>query len=131
MAKGKQPQGFTPIEDNSSPYFLHNGDSLGLVLVSHSLTGSNYHYWRRSMLMALNAKNKLAFVDGSLSRPAATDLLVGPWSRCNSMVIYWILNYVSREIADSLLYHDLAAEVWHDLYERFHQNNGPRIFQLK
>ncbi|KAL5582411.1 hypothetical protein UlMin_014853 [Ulmus minor] len=81
--------------------------------------------------MALNAKNKLTFVDGSLSWPTATDLLAGPWSRCNSMVISWILNSVSKEIADSLLYHDSAVEVWRDLYERFHQNNGPRIFQLK
>ena len=82
MAKGKKNQSSssTPMEDNSNPHFLPNGDSPSLVLVSHALTRSKYHSWYQSMLMALNAKNKLAFVDGSLSRPTATDLFVGPLS---------------------------------------------------
>ncbi|RVW51959.1 Retrovirus-related Pol polyprotein from transposon TNT 1-94 [Vitis vinifera] len=54
------------VEDSSSPYFLHNGDHPGLNLVSNLLTGANYHTWRRAMLMALTAKNKVGFVDDSL-----------------------------------------------------------------
>ncbi|KAL5757597.1 hypothetical protein ACOSP7_020208 [Xanthoceras sorbifolium] len=49
------------MDDTNSPYFLRNGDNPGLVLVSHLLSGSNYNTWRRSMLIALNAKNKLGF----------------------------------------------------------------------
>ena len=135
MAKGKPPQHpfQSPMEDHSSPYFLHNGDHPSLSLVSLSLAGfgSNYHSWRRSMVTALNAKNKLGFVDGTISRPAATDLLAGPWSRCNSMVVSWLSNSVCREIAESILYHETAIEIWNDLYERFHQGSGPRIFELK
>ncbi|XP_073022668.1 uncharacterized protein [Primulina eburnea] len=59
------------------------------------------------------------------------DLLYGAWVRCNSMVISWILNAVSREIADSLMYMATAHEIWIDLRERFHQSNAPRIFQIK
>ncbi|RVX00083.1 Retrovirus-related Pol polyprotein from transposon RE1 [Vitis vinifera] len=135
MAKGKPPQHSfqSPMEDHSSPYFLHNGDHPSLSLVSLSLvgSGSNYHSWRRSMVTALNAKNKLGFVDGTISRPAATDLLAGPWSRCNSMVVSWLSNSVCKEIAESILYHETAIEIWNDLYERFHQGSGPRIFELK
>lgn len=119
------------MEDSGSPYFLHNGDHPGLILVSHQLTGSNYNTWSRSMEMALTAKNKLAFIDGSLPRPPVGDLLHGVWVRCNSMVISWLLNSVSRDIADSLLYFDTASNVWSDLHDRFHQSNGPRIFQIK
>ncbi|RVW19875.1 hypothetical protein CK203_110846 [Vitis vinifera] len=53
------------------------------------------------------------------------DLLSAIWARCNSTVTSWILNSVSRDIANSLLYIDNAMEIWGDLSDRFHQNNGP------
>ena len=83
------------------------------------------------MLMALNAKYKLGFVDGSILKSTAGDKLAGFWSRCDSMVTCWLLNSVSKEIADSLLYIDTAQAIWSDLYDRFHQSNAPRIFQIK
>jgi hypothetical protein len=55
--------------DPSSPLFLHNGDNLGIILVPQPLTGENYSTWSYSMLVALSAKNKLCFIDGSLSNP--------------------------------------------------------------
>ncbi|KAL5565621.1 hypothetical protein UlMin_028785 [Ulmus minor] len=119
------------IEDSTSPYFLHNGDHPGLILVTNLLRGSNYHTWRRAMLMALTAKNKLGFVDGTIPRPLSTDLLFPAWTRCNSMISSWIINSVNRDIADSLLYHDSAYEIWNDLCDRFNQGNGPRVFQIK
>lgn len=79
MARGNQAQNqasFAPVMNNraipeasSGPFFLHNGDHPGLVLVSHPLTGTSYNTWSRAMLMALTAKNKLLFVDGSYPRP--------------------------------------------------------------
>ena len=62
--------------------------------------------------MALNAKNKLRFVDGSIPQPIVDDLNANMWSRCNSIVISWLLNVVSKDIADSLLYLDTAQAVW-------------------
>jgi hypothetical protein len=47
------------------------------------------------------------------------------------MVLSWILNYVSTEIANSIIYIDDASDIWNDLQERFSQHNGPRIFQLQ
>lgn len=135
MVKVNQPVVFPAprpvVEDSSSPYFLHNGDHPGLVLVSHPLSGNNYNTWFRAMNMALIAKNKLGFVDGSIPQPTSEDLLYGAWRRCNSMVISWILNSVFREIADSLMYIPTVYEVWIDLRDRFHQSNAPRIFQIK
>lgn len=119
------------MEDSTSPYFLHHGDHPGLSLVSHQLVGPNYNTWSRAMVMALTAKNKVGFVNGSILRPDPDDLLYSAWIRCNSMVISWILNAVTRDIADSLLYIDSALEIWTDLRDRFHQSNGPRFFQIK
>ncbi|RVW95994.1 hypothetical protein CK203_027647 [Vitis vinifera] len=114
------------VEDSSSPYFLHNGDHPRLNLVSNLLTGANYHTWRRAMLMALTAKNKVGFVDGTISRPMSHDLIYGAWNRCNSMISSWIINAVSREIADSLLYLNSACDIWRDLNDRFNQEERHR-----
>ncbi|XP_061340934.1 uncharacterized protein LOC133287358 [Gastrolobium bilobum] len=119
------------MEDSSSPYFLHNSDHPGMILNPHLLSGSNFNSWHRGMPLALTAKNKLAFVDGSVPRPSSNDLLFPSWNRCNSMVISWIINSVTNEIADSLLYFTNAFDVWSDLKTRFSQAHGPRIFQLK
>ncbi|GJZ01350.1 cysteine-rich receptor-like protein kinase 8 [Tanacetum coccineum] len=50
-------------DDPSSPnhpLYLHQNDHPGLILISKKLTESdNYGSWKRSMMIALNAKNKL------------------------------------------------------------------------
>ncbi|XP_061360732.1 uncharacterized protein LOC133304687 [Gastrolobium bilobum] len=121
----------TPMEDSASPYYLQNGDHSGLILVTHSLSGPNFNSWNRVMLIALTTNNKVCFVDGSLLRPEASELLFAAWNQCNSMVTSWLLNSVSKEIVDSLMYFSTAYDLWEDLRVRFHQANGPRIFQLK
>lgn len=80
------------------------------------------------MEMALSAKNKLQFVDGSLPRLATTD---AQWTRRNDMVASWILNSVSKQLAKSVLYIDSVVGIWKDLNDRFFQGNGPQIFQIQ
>lgn len=113
-----------------SPLFLHNADHPGISIVSEQLDGSNYNQWSSAMKIALDAKNKIAFVDGSCPRPEEGNHLSRIWSRCNSMVKSWILNSVNREIYGSILSFDDAAQVWNDLHNRFHMTNLPRTFQL-
>lgn len=81
------------------------------------------------MHVALNAKNKSGFVDGSIDQLAESDPMAGAWFRCNNMVLSWLLNAVAKDIADSLLYLDSVWAVWVDLHDRFQQSNAPRIFQ--
>jgi hypothetical protein len=129
MASGSFSFAFS---DSSSPYYLHHRDSPDSVLVSQVLQGDNYHTWSRSMIMALTAKNKLKFINGSLKKPF-TELEdeFHPWNRSNNMVLSWILNSVSKDIATSVIYINLAEDMWNDLKDRFSQKNGPRIFQLQ
>jgi hypothetical protein len=114
-----------------NPYYLHHGDNPGSVLVSLPLDGDNYHTCSRSMIMVLTAKNKLGFVDGSIAKPAPTASTYLPWILCNTMVLSWIINLVSKDIAASVIYLNTAKEIWFDLKERFSQKNGPRIHQIQ
>jgi hypothetical protein len=119
-------------EESLNPYYLHHGDSPGSMLVSQLLDGENYQTWSRSMVMALTAKNKLGFIDGSIKKPSdVAGSVYRAWIRCNTMVLSWILNSISKDIASSVIYIDSAEAVWTDLKERFSLKNGPRIYQLQ
>lgn len=113
-----------------SPYFLTSGDNPGTSLISEVLDGSNYNTWIIAITIALEAKNKIAFVDGSLPRPIETHPHYRIWSRCNSMVKSWILNSVTKQIYGSILRFQDASEIWKDLTVRFHIINLPRSYQL-
>ncbi|WJZ84138.1 hypothetical protein VitviT2T_003758 [Vitis vinifera] len=103
--------------DLSNPYFTHHSDHPGLVLISKSLNGDNYSAWKRAMILALNSKNKLGFVNGSIKTPSEEIDPKGyaTWSRCNDTVHSWIVNTLNPEIANSVIYYSIAREVWEDL----------------
>nr|KYP43304.1 hypothetical protein KK1_035261 [Cajanus cajan]KYP43306.1 hypothetical protein KK1_035263 [Cajanus cajan] len=56
------------------------------------------------MHVALSVKNKLAFIDGTLPKPAATDSTFAAWNRGNNVVISWLYNSVSKDIITSILF---------------------------
>ncbi|RVW71521.1 hypothetical protein CK203_047985 [Vitis vinifera] len=62
------------------------------------------------MILALNSKNKLGFVNGSIKAPSEEIDPEGyaTWSRCNDMVHSWIVNTLNPEIADSVIYYSTA-----------------------
>lgn len=58
-----------PSINFNNPLYLHPSDTPGVLLVSHKLHGiENYSVWSRSMRIALLAKNKLGFVEGTCSK---------------------------------------------------------------
>ncbi|XP_030502719.2 uncharacterized protein LOC115717889 [Cannabis sativa] len=108
----------SPLEDPANPYYLHHGDNPRNTL---------------AMQLSISVKNKIGFLDGSIPKPSPTDFVMyNAWVRNNNIVISWILiNSVSKEISSSILYDDSAAAIWNDLKMRFHQRNGPHIYNLR
>jgi len=49
----------------------------------------------------------------------STDALYRRWIRSNNMVLSWLLNSISKDIAASVLYINTSDEMWLDLKERF------------
>lgn len=119
------------VIDSDHPLYLHPSDTTGLSLVSIQLTGTeNYSIWSRGMLIALLAKNKLGFINGSCKKDDLDPSLHHLWDRCNAFVFAWIMNAVSRDLLSSIIYSTSALLVWNDLKERFDKVNGSRIYQL-
>ncbi|XP_071688874.1 uncharacterized protein [Rutidosis leptorrhynchoides] len=121
----------TDTNSINHPLFLHQNDNPSIILISKKLTGSeNYDSWKRSMMIALNAKNKLKIITNEYPEPAADSNLRPLWERNNDMVISWILNTVTDEIINSLNFINSASKLWHELQEHYSQIDGHRIYQL-
>ncbi|XP_057540583.1 uncharacterized protein LOC130818430 [Amaranthus tricolor] len=116
--------------NHSDHLFLHPADHPGLLLVSKPFNGSNFGSWKKSMSIALSAKIKLIFINSN-TQPNITDFKYGQWKRCNDMVTSWILNVLSQEIAESVLYSDSAYNIWKELEDRYGQASGAKLFQLE
>lgn len=103
--------------DVASPFFIRSSDTLHYVLVSNVFTGVGFNSWKRSMVISLFAKNKIIFVDGTIIPPLSNSSTYPYWFCTNSMVISWLLNYVSKTIVDSLLFHTTAKEISQELHQ--------------
>ncbi|GJR48344.1 retrovirus-related pol polyprotein from transposon TNT 1-94 [Tanacetum coccineum] len=103
----------------------------GMVLTNTPFNGTNFHGWNRNVRMALGAKLKLGFIDGSCLKPGVEDADLQRWIRCDYMVTCWILNSMVTELSDAFLYAQSACELWKEIAERYEQSNGPLIYQFE
>ncbi|XP_022865865.1 uncharacterized protein LOC111385674 [Olea europaea var. sylvestris] len=119
------------LTDVLSPYYLHSSDQPNLFLVNTSLNGDNYPTWRRAITRALNAKKKLGFILGTITRPDGDTAAGLLWDRCCDMIMSWLLHSIDRSLAGSLLYCATPNDKWLELETRFQQSNRTKIFRLK
>jgi hypothetical protein len=84
----------------------------------------------RAVTMALGAKNKLGFVNGSLTTPKKKED-IPTWQLCNDLVTSWILHSVSTEIRPSKLYPDTTTQIWSDLKDSFSKSNARFVLQYQ
>ncbi|KAL9677863.1 hypothetical protein QQ045_015699 [Rhodiola kirilowii] len=93
-ASSSSPDSFvTPADD---PLYVSGNENVGASLVIAELTGSeNCIPWKKSMEIAFAVKTKLGFIKVHFPKPDDPYQL----ARCNAVVLTWILNSVSKEIA--------------------------------
>lgn len=118
-------------QNSDSAYFEYPSEGPNSVVVSPKFNGSNYLAWSRSMQRALGAKNKLSFINGSLPMSDHEDLNHDAWERCNHLVHSWIINSISDSIAQIIVFHDNALDVWEDLKECFSKVDRIRNANLR
>lgn len=122
------PQQSAP--DYSNKYFLGSGDQPEQQLHSHKFNGDNFLTWNRLARMALGAKNKLCFIDGTCKRPESTSADLQKWIRNDYMVQSWLLNSMEKSIAGDFILQQSAQELYEEILERYGQSNAPQLFEL-
>ena len=95
--------------------FLHHVENPSLVLVTQTLIcGENYATWAHAVRKALLSKNKLGFINGTLTLSSplvSTPSNVQAWIRCDNMVGIWLTNSISPKLQASIMYEDDALEI--------------------
>ena len=123
------------IIEPHSPYFLHPADGPGVMITAVIFDGKNYELWERVVMTALKAKNKVAFITGSLPRPALKEdedfSECHAWDMANSTLCSWLLNVIDPKLRMTVAYCDTAKGMWDDLRKRYGMANTPKIHQLK
>ncbi|XP_009592770.2 uncharacterized protein [Nicotiana tomentosiformis] len=88
--------------DSTNPLYMHPSESAGSTLVPVVFDGTGYRSWRRGVLRGLSVKNKVGFITGKYKKPDSGHPTFEQWERCDDMVTSWILNSLSKDLADSL-----------------------------
>jgi len=87
------------------------------------------------VITALTAKNKVAFINGTITKPdvatGAKLVEVNAWVIVNSMVTLWILNVMDRKLHASIAYADSTQSICENTKKRYAIPNVPKIHQLK
>ncbi|KAL0382474.1 UNVERIFIED_CONTAM: hypothetical protein Scaly_0534700 [Sesamum calycinum] len=83
---------------------LHGEDHPGMVLVSAPFDETDFLAWRSSIAIALRAKMKLGFIDGTYAIPDKTSNTYETWIRVDPMVTSWILNAITKKICKAFLH---------------------------
>ncbi|EOY13452.1 Uncharacterized protein TCM_032027 [Theobroma cacao] len=107
------------IADPQSPYFLHHTDHPRSVVINPKLTTNNYVVWSRSFLLVLSIRNKIGFMNGTIPKLDATKPIFPSWTRCNNLLVAWLLDSITQPIASIVFYVESTMEIWNTFKQNF------------
>ncbi|KAG7558923.1 Ribonuclease H-like superfamily [Arabidopsis thaliana x Arabidopsis arenosa] len=116
---------------SASPYYLHPSDHPHHVLTPMLLNGENYERWAKLTRNNLQAKRKLGFIDGTLTKPPSDSPDYPRWLQTNSMLVGWLYASLDPHVQKSISVVDNARVMWESLKTRYSVGNASRVHQLK
>ncbi|XP_047340257.1 uncharacterized protein LOC124943840 [Impatiens glandulifera] len=125
-----QQPGSVKRKYNNDPLVIHPVDHPGLTLTTAVLTRETYFGWCLSIQLALPAKIKIGFIDGTFPRPI--DQEDGrQWGIVDSMVRAWIMNTIDIRLQRRFQSTKTSRDLWLEVKSRYEGNNGPRRYYLQ
>lgn len=117
-------------ESRSSIYYLHPSDNPGALITSVLLRRDNYTEWATELSNSIQAKQKLGFINGTVTKPTSEPDL-SRWMAANSMLVGWIRTSIDPKIRSTVSFVPDAHKLWENLQRRFSVKNGVRIHQIR
>ncbi|KAK2966043.1 hypothetical protein RJ640_014094 [Escallonia rubra] len=100
--------------DPTSEYYLSSQANSGNSLTKDTLKGDNYVAWEQSAILTLKSHNKLAFIDGRITKPnpKSEDFLA--WDIVNSTLWASVMTYYTKLLGmwDELLTLSSLESCW-------------------
>lgn len=81
--------------------------------------------------MALKARKKFGFVDGTLSQPHPDSDDLDDWWTNNALVLSWIKLTITELVRSNLSHLEIASDYWEHIRRRYSVNNGQRVQRIK
>ena len=114
-----------------SPYDLSSSDNPGSVISQPLLKGPNYNEWSTNLRMALKARKKFGFVDGSIPQPGSDSPDLDDWWTNNALVLSWMKLTIAESVHSNLSHLEIASDYWEHIHKRYSVNNGQRVQRIK
>ena len=133
-SSGKSPSSQTQVEVRRrtiSPYDLSSSDNPGSVISQPLLKGPNYNEWSTNLRMALKARKKFGFVDGSIPQPSIDSADLDDWWTNNALVLSWIKLTITESVRSNPSHLEIASNYWEHIRRRYYVNNGQRVQRIK
>ncbi|XP_074282429.1 uncharacterized protein LOC141606945 [Silene latifolia] len=116
---------------NTTNYSLIQVENPGQSISQVPFNGANYDDWSRAFLLAIMAKGKEGYIDGTITKPAETDASYKQWRATNALVTAWIFNSMEISVRRQISSRPEPKLLWVDIKNRFCQGNDPRVYQLQ
>lgn len=113
------------------PYYLSSEDNPGTLISKSLLHGPNYDEWANNLRLALKARKKFGFADGSIPQPDEVSSDFEDWIANNALVVSWIKLTIDESLSSSLSHTDDSHELWTHIQKRFGVKNGQRVNALR
>ena len=94
-----------------SPYDLSSSDNPGTLISKPLLCGPKYDEWATNLKLALKARKKFGFADGSIPQPVETSVDYEDWIANNALVVSWMKLTTNESISTSMSHVDDAHEL--------------------
>ncbi|KAH7570961.1 hypothetical protein JRO89_XS05G0230800 [Xanthoceras sorbifolium] len=114
----EQPPSPPPKREMNSPFFLGTGDRPGDFITPTRLRGDNYDDWASDIQLALEARRKFEFLEGTITEPQPP-YTQSDWNTVNAMLVSWITNTIDPEVKSTLSKFRDAKRLWEHLKQRY------------
>lgn len=81
--------------------------------------------------MALKARKKFGFVDGSIPKPSEDSDDLEDWWTNNALVLSWIKLTIAEKVRSNLSHLEVASDYWEHIRRRYSVKNGQRVQRIK
>ncbi|KAJ1442200.1 Gag-polypeptide of LTR copia-type [Sesbania bispinosa] len=103
-----------------------------LPITGYKLNGQNYIQWPRSVRIFLQGKGKEDYITSNAKEPEKEDPTHQKWKLENSLVMSWLLSFMTHETGENFMYYGTAVEIWNATKETYSNvDNTSAIFKIK
>lgn len=101
-----------PTRRTISPYDLTANDNPGAVISQPLLNGRNYDEWAQNFRVALSARKKFGFIDGTIPKPAADSPDLEDWTANNHLLVTWTKLTIEPKLRSNISHKETAKDLW-------------------